>query len=60
MYEYMWIELYFMMVDINIVIICMTNIVIMVDNDTGTHVLKTLNTVVKMITHIHYSTVIYC
>ena len=49
-----------MMVDINIFIICMTNIVIMVDNDTGTHVLKTLNTVVITITHIHNSTVIYC
>ena len=33
-----------MMIDINIFIIYMTNIVIMVDNDTGT--LKTLNTVV--------------
>ena len=49
-----------MMIDINIFIIYMTNIVIMVDNDTGTHVLKTLNTVVIKITHIHYSTVIYC
>ena len=55
----MWIELYFMMVDINIFMICMTNIVIMVDIDTGTHVLKTLNTVVIIITHIHYSEVIY-
>ena len=49
-----------MMVYINIFIICMTNIVIIVDNDTGTCVLKTLNTVVKKIGHIHYSTVIYC
>ena len=49
-----------MMIDINIFIIYMTNIVIMVDNDTGTHVLKTLNMVVIIITHIHYSTVTYC
>ena len=49
-----------MMIDINIFIICMTNIVIMIDNDTGTYVLKILNTVVTTITHIHDSTDIHC